>query len=144
VTRAERLARRTNAAARRRRFLRAFSRAHTRLLRRGRGRRYFGAPIVLLETVGRRSGRTRATPVIGVPWQNGWLVMAANAGVDATPAWWLNLRAAERGTVDGATVVPEITEDPAAFEAFCAAYPPARHYARFTAREIPLVMLRPI
>jgi F420H(2)-dependent quinone reductase len=142
VSRSERIARRTNAAARRRRFLLAFSRAHARLVRRGVARRYFGAPVVLLETVGRRSGRPRSTPVIGVPWEGGWLVMAANAGVDATPAWWLNLRAAGRGRVDAVAVVPEVTDDPAAFEAFCAAYPPARHYERFTDRTIPLVALR--
>lgn len=142
MSRSERIARRTNAAAQRRRFVLVFSRVHARLVRRGAARRYFGAPVVLLETVGRTSGRPRATPVLGVPWRDGWLVMPANSGVDRTPAWWLNLRAAGHGLVDGVRVVPEVTGDPAAFEAFCAAYPPARHYAGFTERAIPLVALR--
>lgn len=77
-----------------------FARFHVRVYRRTSGRvggRWLGAPVLLLEVAGRRTGKLRETPVIylmdrGVP-----VVMPANAGHRRPPAWWLNLRDAGTG-----------------------------------------------
>lgn len=146
-----RTARLTHRAAGRRRLAVGWSRLHARVLRLSRGRllpRWFGAPVLVLETVGRRSGQPRATPVLYARLDDAFVVMPASAGSDRTPAWWLNLRAAGRGTVlvggRRLDVVPRVLEGAerdAARAALLAVYPAAEHYEGFTARAIPFVAL---
>src|SRR5437762_202278 len=86
-----RVARLFNRFARRRRIASAAARGHGRLFRLTGGRaigRWFGAPLMLIETVGRRSGKTRATPIIYMPDGERMVVTPANAGSHTTPAWW--------------------------------------------------------
>jgi F420H(2)-dependent quinone reductase len=147
------VARYTNASARLPRLTAAWSRVHTQVYRRTRGRlmrTWFGVPVLVLETVGRRSGQQRATPLIHIRTGDVPVVLAANGGTDRTPAWWLNLRDARAGTIvlDGrrTAVRPRVldgAERTAAWDAFVAAYPAAREYPRFTARELPLIALEP-
>jgi deazaflavin-dependent oxidoreductase (nitroreductase family) len=151
--RPDRVARITNVAARMRRSTTAWSRFHAALLRRSGGRllpRWLGVPVLVLETVGRRSGQPRGTPLIHVRQGDAYLVLAANGGNDRTPAWWLNLRDADAATVfvrgQRTAVRPRLLdgeERAAAWRAFVAAYPPAADYLRFTERELPLIALEP-
>jgi deazaflavin-dependent oxidoreductase (nitroreductase family) len=130
------------------------SRLHARLYRLSGGRvlpRWFaGAPVMVLETVGRRTGHTRATPVLYLRYGDALVVLAANAGADRTPAWWLNLReAGEADAVIGAArtrVRPRVlagTERDRLWRAFVEMYPQAEHYERFTDRALPLIALEP-
>lgn len=71
------------------------TRLHARVYRRSGGRllgRMGGQPVLLLQTTGRRSGRTRATPVQYLADGDGFVVVASNAGAARPPAWYLNLR----------------------------------------------------
>lgn len=149
-----RVARRSNAVANRHpRAVRAWSRLHARLNRVSRGRfvpRWFGAPVLVLEAVGRRSGRRRATPVLYLRDGERFVVYAANAGAHRAPAWWLNLRDAGEADVilqgRRTRVRPRVLEGAErerAFAAFCAMYPQAREYPAFTDRPMPLVALEP-
>jgi deazaflavin-dependent oxidoreductase (nitroreductase family) len=52
-----------------------------------------GQPVLLLQTTGRRSGRTRTTPVQFLADDDRFVVVASNAGAARPPAWYLNLRA---------------------------------------------------
>lgn len=73
-----------------------FSAAHRvvfRLTRGSVGGTVMGTPIGLLTTTGRRSGRTRTVPVVYLEEETRFLVVASNSGLDAPPAWCLNLRA---------------------------------------------------
>lgn len=147
------VARYTNASARLPRLTAAWSRVHAQIYRRTRGRlmrRWFGVPVLVLETVGRRSGQRRATPLIHIRSNEVPVVLAANGGTDRTPAWWLNLRDAGSGTIvlDGrrTEVRPRLldgAERADAWATFVAAYPAAREYPRFTTRELPLIALEP-
>jgi F420H(2)-dependent quinone reductase len=150
--RAAQIARRSNAFANRfPRALRAWSQLHARLNRASSGRfvpHWFGAPVLVLETVGRRSGRLHATPVLWLRWGDGFVVYAANAGAHRTPDWWLNLSAAGEGTVvlrgRRRRVRPRVLEGEErdrAFDAFCEMYPQARSYPAFTNRPLPLIAL---
>jgi F420H(2)-dependent quinone reductase len=148
-----RVARFTNASARLPRLTTAWSRVHVQIYRRTRGRlmrRWFGVPVLVLETVGRRSGQQRATPLIYVRSNDVLVVIAANGGTDRTPAWWLNLRDAGAGAVvlggRRQEVRPRMLEGDeraAAWETLLSAYPAAAEYPRFTDRELPLVALEP-
>ncbi|MCL2583943.1 MAG: nitroreductase family deazaflavin-dependent oxidoreductase [Streptosporangiales bacterium] len=70
-------------------------RVHRRiyLLTGGRiGHGVFGAPILLLHTVGRRSGLRRSTPLV-YGADGGTLVVVASNGGRRAPGWLANLRA---------------------------------------------------
>lgn len=107
-----------------------------------------GSPVIVLETIGRRSGELRRTPVLGLRAGDDFIVLAANAGADRTPAWFLNLSAAGRAAVvaDGARipVVPRPlrgAERDRQWTRFVAMHPATEHYRAFTDRELPLVAL---
>lgn len=59
-----------------------------------------GADLLLLTTRGARSGRERTTPLAFVRDGHRLLVFASDAGADAHPAWFHNLRASPRVTVE--------------------------------------------
>jgi deazaflavin-dependent oxidoreductase (nitroreductase family) len=49
--------------------------------------------MLLLVTVGRKSGRVRKTPLLYIEDAGRFIVVASNAGDSRDPAWWLNLQA---------------------------------------------------
>src|SRR5215475_16223875 len=54
--------------------------------------RMMGQPLLLLTTVGARSGKSRRTLLCRFPDGDGsWLVGASSAGSARNPAWYLNL-----------------------------------------------------
>jgi F420H(2)-dependent quinone reductase len=68
------------------------TRLHAWVYRRSGGRvlgLIGGQPVLLLQTTGRRSGRTRTTPVQYVAHAEGFVVVAANHGARHPPAWYL-------------------------------------------------------
>ncbi|MGV0645157.1 nitroreductase/quinone reductase family protein [Mycolicibacterium sp. XJ879] len=151
----QRLARQSNRVVRRwPRAQRAMSRMHAHLYRISGGRflpRWFaGAPVLVLQTVGRRTGANRSTPVLYLRDGDALVVMAANAGAARTPAWWLNLKAAGSGEVivgrQRRTVRPRElkgAEYDRLLRRFVQMYPQAEHYAAFTDRPLPLIALEP-
>jgi deazaflavin-dependent oxidoreductase (nitroreductase family) len=131
----------------------AVPRLHARLYRRLGGRfvgRWFGGPVAVLETVGRRSGRPRAVPVIYAWDGEDVVVVAANAGNPRPPAWWLNLREQPRATlviggerrgVRAREAVGEERERRLAV--YKRVYAKVDDYGAFTDREFPVVVLEP-
>jgi deazaflavin-dependent oxidoreductase (nitroreductase family) len=58
----------------------------------GRWVRIDGLPLVLLTTVGAKTGQPRQTVLMGFPWgQDHWLVLASSMGMARNPAWLYNL-----------------------------------------------------
>jgi deazaflavin-dependent oxidoreductase (nitroreductase family) len=49
--------------------------------------------VALVETTGRKSGKTRTTPLACYPWKGSVAVSASNNGQEYHPAWFLNLQA---------------------------------------------------
>jgi deazaflavin-dependent oxidoreductase (nitroreductase family) len=56
-------------------------------------------PVLLLGTVGRRTGERRTTPVQYLADGDGFVVVASNGGAARPPAWYLNLRANPKALV---------------------------------------------
>jgi deazaflavin-dependent oxidoreductase (nitroreductase family) len=101
-----RISRWLNAATRFPRFQRFGIRMHARIYRVTHGHvlgRWFGGPVLVLETVGRRSGKRRLTPMVFLRDSERLIVLPINAGSQRVPSWWLNLREAHTATalVDG-------------------------------------------
>ena len=57
-------------------------------------------PLLLLTTIGRRSGRRRTSPMMYVQGEERVLVIASNNGATTDPAWYLNLIADPHVTVE--------------------------------------------
>lgn len=122
-----------------------------RVYRRTRGRlggKYGGKPVLVLITVGRRSGQERSTPVVYMPDGDRWVVLPSNAGQDRPPAWWLNLQARpEAEVIVGGNRVPVRArvaegEESDRLRAAAADYNPEfADYQEMTSREIPVVVL---
>jgi len=131
-----------------------WGRLHAAIYRRTGGRvlpRWFGAPVMVLETVGRRTGEPRSTPILYATRGDDLIVMPANAGQDRAPAWWLNLRAAGEASVvlkgKRRRVRPRLVRDDEhadAWARYLEVYPAGEKYLSFTDREIPLVVLEPV
>lgn len=109
--------------------------------------RWFGASILVLETVGRRTGRLRATPLVYLSHGDDLVVVPANAGAHRPPAWWLNLQAAGQGVAilgnRRRNVRPRIaagTEHEQLWRRL-ATLAPIDHYQRRTRRPLPTVIL---
>ena len=76
--------------------LKAFGKLNVPLYRVSRGRllgRLDRAPVLLLTTVGRRSGQPRTAPLVYLADSERLIVIGSNAGHETAPAWSLNLEA---------------------------------------------------
>jgi len=137
------------------RLLRLFGPLHVGLYRllRGHvvGRMSMGfMPLLLLTTVGRRSGRARTLPVGYLREGNGYLVVGSNGALPPDPAWTLNLRAHPEAVIelDGARLrvraaILSGDERERAWRAVVTRYPFFRAYQSSIPREIPVVRLQP-
>jgi deazaflavin-dependent oxidoreductase (nitroreductase family) len=112
----------------------------------------FDFDLLLLTTIGRKSGLERTTPLGWVSDGNGgWLIAASANGAAGLPAWYHNLAAAPdkaRVEINGATIAVSAeqlhgTEREAAWQALTAAIPRFGKYAEKTDREIPVIRLTP-
>ena len=59
-----------------------------------------GLPVILLTTTGAKSGKQRTVPLTGIPDGDRYAVIASNWGKKQFPAWYHNLKANPRVTVD--------------------------------------------
>jgi deazaflavin-dependent oxidoreductase (nitroreductase family) len=110
-----------------------------------------GAPICLLTTIGRKSGRRRTVPLLYLPDGDDLVVVASRGGMTTHPAWYLNLLALPDVVVDLGTERRAMRGRPATDEErarvwprLVEAYEHFASYQRRTAREIPVVILSPV
>ena len=107
-----------------------------------------GAPICLLTTRGRRTGRLRTVPLLFLWRGEDMVVVASNGGMSVAPQWYLNLLAEPRVEVgvgawrqDRAARRASDAERAEMWPRFRSGY---RHFGNYeirTARAIPLVVL---
>ncbi|WP_425562086.1 nitroreductase family deazaflavin-dependent oxidoreductase [Microbacterium kribbense] len=109
-----------------------------------------GASLLLIHTVGARTGATHVTPVTGIrQGDDGWLVSAAKAGSDRSPAWYFNAIAHPEVVIEapGEGAIPvRATELHAearnvAWARFLAKSSRFRRYETRTTRTIPVLRL---
>jgi deazaflavin-dependent oxidoreductase (nitroreductase family) len=143
------------------RIIKASSRAHVRVFRLTNGR--IGskwrigagfrkpAPTLLLDHVGRKSGRRFTTPLLYLEDRRNLIVVASQGGLPRNPQWYDNLLAHPDTSVDlkgapGRPVharVASPTERAALWPRLVEMYADYDKYARWTEREIPVVILEP-
>jgi F420H(2)-dependent quinone reductase len=114
------------------------------------GGKVAGAPVLLLDHVGRKSGRRRTTPLLYMADGADLVIVGSRGGSDASPAWWLNLQASPATTVQvrrerRSVVARQATTDERAqlWPGLTAMYSDYDVYQRRTERELPVIVLSP-
>lgn len=109
-----------------------------------------GAPVLLLDHVGRKSGQARTTPVLYLSDGDDLVIVASRGGSDAMPAWWLNLKASPDTTVTVGRERRRVHAQEASAEEkgrlwprLLEIFPDFDVYRQRTSREIPVIVLRP-
>jgi len=110
-----------------------------------------GMPVVLLTTIGAKSGKLRKTPLMRVEHDGEYAVVASLGGAPKNPVWYYNIVAnphveLQDGTESGDYHAREVFGDEKAiwWQRAVAAYPDYADYQRKTDRAIPVFVLTPI
>lgn len=137
-----------------RKVLTLFSRLHV-VLYRASGGRIAGrfrktAPVLLLTTTGRKSGKKRTTPLLYVEESGRYIVVASVGGAPKHPAWYLNMCANPAATIQIGSRRLAVNAKTASAEErvrlwalATRMYPQYDDYQAKTTREIPIVILTP-
>jgi F420H(2)-dependent quinone reductase len=110
-----------------------------------------GVPVVVVTSVGARSGKLRKNPVMRVEHDGVYALVASKGGAPAHPTWYHNLRAdphieLQDGPRRGDYVVRLAEGDERAqwWDRAVAVWPAYADYATKTDREIPLFLAEPV
>ena len=130
-----------------------FTQLHVRAYRASGGRlgkTYKGAPVLLLDHVGRKSGRHMTSPLIYGEDGENLILVASFGGAPRDPFWWPNLKAGPETTVNvygdvrrvrARQATPE--EKTRIWPKMVEVYAPYDDYQRKATRDIPVVILEP-
>ena len=135
------------------RFLEIAGKAHASLFRASRGKvggRMLGSEVLLLNSVGRKSGQKRTTPLLYLRDGEEYVIVASKGGSQTHPAWYHNLKANPETTIEvgdrkirvrAGEANPE--EKARLWPKLVEMYPSYESYQRKTEREIPIIILEP-
>ena len=111
---------------------------------------FAGAPLLLLNSTGAKSGETRTSPVVHTRDGDRYIIIASKAGADTNPSWYHNLVANPQATIEvGADTIPVVAtvaegdERNRLYDAQAALMPNFAEYAEKTTRQIPVFILTP-
>jgi len=114
------------------------------------GRRLGDAPMLLLETTGRTTGKPRTVALLYHRDRDEYVVVGSKGGSDAPPAWLLNLQASPEVEVQIGTErfpararVANADERSRLWGELTKLWPNYDRYQTQTARQIPVVILAP-
>jgi deazaflavin-dependent oxidoreductase (nitroreductase family) len=109
-----------------------------------------GKPVILLTTVGAKTGKLRKTPLMRVEHNGEYAIVASLGGAPKNPVWYYNVKANPRVELqDGATTgdyeAREVFGDEKLvwWERAVHAWPDYANYQAKTARQIPVFVLAP-
>ena len=107
-----------------------------------------GMPVILLTSVGAKTGRLRMTPLVRVEHDGEYAVVASLGGAPNHPVWYFNLKRnphaeLQDGPAKGDYLAREVAgaEKALWWERAVAAYPDYADYQARTEREIPVFVL---
>jgi deazaflavin-dependent oxidoreductase (nitroreductase family) len=115
------------------------------------GGQHASVDIILLHHLGARSGQARVTPLAYVRDGEDMLIVASTGGAPNHPAWYWNLKAHPRVTIEVATETVEVMAGEVADEEEYAqlwamvteAIPVMLEYQNRTTRRLPIIRLAP-
>ncbi|HEY2088805.1 MAG TPA: nitroreductase family deazaflavin-dependent oxidoreductase [Mycobacterium sp.] len=110
-----------------------------------------GKPIILLTTVGAKTGKLRKTPLMRVEHDGEYAVVASLGGAPKNPVWYYNIAKNPRVELQDGSVTRDYDarevfgdEKAAWWERAVAAWPDYADYQTKTDRQIPVFVLTPV
>ena len=110
-----------------------------------------GKPVILLTTIGAKSGKVRKTPLMRVEHNGEYAVVASLGGAPKNPVWYYNVKKNPRvelqdGPIAGDYEAREVFDDEKAawWERAVEAWPDYAEYQKKTDRQIPVFVLTPV
>lgn len=110
-----------------------------------------GRPVILLTTIGAKSGKIRKTPLMRVEHDGEYAAVASRGGAPKNPVWYSNVKAHPRVELqDGAVTrdyeAREVFDEERAtwWERAVEAWPYYAEYQTKTDRQIPVFVLTPV
>jgi len=108
------------------------------------------SPILILNTVGRKTGKKRATPLLYAVDGEDFVIIASKGGAPSHPAWYLNLKANPDVSVEVANREVRVRAEEVdgvvkerLWKRMAEMYPTYDDYQNKTKRNIPLLVLHP-
>ena len=115
------------------------------------GGHFEGKTLLLLHTLGAKSGWERVTPTAYVRDGERFVIIASNSGAENHPAWYHNLISNSVATIevgaDQFKVYASIAQEPERthlYDKMVKMMPVFEKYCRETKREIPVILLTPV
>ncbi len=109
-----------------------------------------GKPVILLITIGAKSGKIRKTPLMRVEHNGEYAVVASLGGAPKNPVWYYNIKKNPRVELQDGDATRDYDarevfgdEKAAWWERAIRAWPDYADYQKKTDREIPLFVLTP-
>ena len=109
-----------------------------------------GMPLLLLTSVGRKSGQTRTTPLMYMRDGENYVITASNNGRDQHPGWFYNLQASPQVTIEvpgkrlqAVATIASTAERERLWPLLVAQAPFFDGYQKGLKRTIPMVVLQP-
>jgi deazaflavin-dependent oxidoreductase (nitroreductase family) len=110
-----------------------------------------GLPVIIVTTLGVKSGKIRKIPLMRVEHNGEYALVASKGGAPAHPVWYYNLKdntgpiEIQDGPAPAEFDVREVSGDERAtwWERAVAAYPPYAEYQAKTDRQIPVFVASP-
>jgi deazaflavin-dependent oxidoreductase (nitroreductase family) len=103
--------------------------------------------ILLLHTIGRKSGQDRAIPIAYFDYENRYLIVASNWGKEKQADWYLNLKQHPQARLEVKGKVLSVTAREARKEEYdqlwkfaTEHHPPYLNYQKMTTRHIPIMI----
>ena len=134
-------------------LMKAIGRIHRALYRLTAGAlggRLAGRPMLLLTTTGRKTGKSRTTPLQYLEDGENMVIVASNGGNPRHPAWWFNLERNPEAEVQVGKVTRRVRAETASegersrlWPLLVETTPAYEGYQNGTERTIPVVILRP-
>jgi len=110
-----------------------------------------GRPVILLTTVGAKTGKIRKTPLMRVEHDGEYAIVASLGGAPKNPVWYYNIKAnpqveLQDGPATGDYEAREVFDDERAtwWERAVATWPDYADYQKKTDRQIPVFVLSPV
>jgi deazaflavin-dependent oxidoreductase (nitroreductase family) len=110
-----------------------------------------GKPVIILTSLGAKTGKIRKTPLMRVEHDGQYAVVASLGGAPKNPVWYYNLTEnpqveLQDGPVKKDYMAREVTgqERETWWERAVAAWPDYAEYQKKTTRTIPVFVLRPV
>jgi deazaflavin-dependent oxidoreductase (nitroreductase family) len=135
-------------------FLKVFMALNTFVIRLSRGQigsQLGSQTILLLHSMGRRSGRHFVTPIAYFFTDGFYILIGSNWGKAQNAAWFYNLMAQPRTIIEvkGRKIPVEAsqaqgTDYDRLWKYATEHHPPYLHYKEMTSRHIPIIMLKPV